>query len=133
MRTKLAFTVSTLFFVGAAFAQATVITPAPSPKPAVRPVIDVRQAHQEQRIAQGVQSGRLTPAEAARLQKGEAHIDSAQARARADGSVSPQERHRLETMTDRESHAIRREKHDRQFDRNHDGQRDHRQGGHNKS
>ena len=132
MRKTLVLTVSTLIFAGTAFAQ-TVESAAPVPKPAVRPVIDARQAHQEQRIEQGLQSGRLTAAEAARLQKGETFIDHAQAQARADGTVTRQERHRLDKMTDRESVAIRRQKHDRQQDRNHDGQPDHRPGGQHKS
>lgn len=133
MLKKLTFTASTLVFVGAAFAQTAVSATTPVAKPAVPPVIDARQAHQEQRIEQGLQSGRLTQAEATRLQKGEAHIDSAQARARADGKVTLQERHRLDKMTDRESVAIRRQKHDRQNDRNHDGQPDRHQGGQHKS
>lgn len=134
MLKTLVFTASALVFAGAAFAQTAVPATVPVVKPAVPPVvIDARQAHQEQRIAQGLQSGRLTAVEAARLQKGGAHIDSAQVRARADGEVTRQERHRLDKMTDRESTAIRRQKHDRQNDRNHDGQRDHREGGHHKS
>lgn len=131
MRKTLVLTVSTLIFAGTAFAQ-TVESAAPVPKPAVRP-IDARQAHQEQRIEQGLQSGRLTAAEAARLQKGETLIDHAQAQARADGTVTRQERHRLDKMTDRESVAIRRQKHDRQNDRNHDGKPDRHQGGQHKS
>lgn len=128
MLKKLSLTATALIFVGATYAQAPAPTPAPLPKPG----IDARQANQEQRISQGVQSGRLTEAEAARLQKGEARIDAAQARAAADGKVTKQEQRHLEKMTNREDHAVYKQKHDRQNDRNHDGQRDHREGGHQK-
>lgn len=126
MRKKLALIATSLVIVGAAWAQSPV--PAPSPKPS----IDARQAQQEQRIQQGLQSGRLTPAEAARLQKGEARIDAAQARAQTDGKLTKREQSHLDNMTQREDHAIYKQKHDRQNDRNHDGQRDHRRGGHQK-
>ena len=125
MLKKLAFAVTTLVCVGAALAQA----PAPLPKPGT----DGRQATQEERINQGLQSGRLTAAEAARLQKGESRIDAAQARVAADGTVTQNEQKHLQKMTSHESQAIYKQKHDRQNDRDHDGKRDHRQGRHNKS
>lgn len=124
MRKTLIVTVSTLLLANATWAQ----TPAPLP----RPGIDARQANQEQRIQQGVQSGRLTTQEAARLEKGEARIDKAQARAAADGTVTSNEQKHLAKMTHQESRAIYRQKHDRQNDRNHDGQRDHHEGGRKK-
>lgn len=106
---------------GAAFAQ----TPAPK-DPTATPRIDQRQANQEKRIEQGVASGQLTPREAARLEKGEQRIENAEERAKADGTVTKQERTRLKHMENKESRAIRHEKHDRQRDMNHDGQRDHK-------
>lgn len=126
MLKKLALTATTLAFAGAAFAQA------PAPAPVAKPSIDARQANQEQRIQQGVQSGTLTSKEAARLEKGESRIDAAQARAAADGKVTKNEKRHLEKMTNREDREIHKQKHDRQNDANHDGKRDHRQGGHNK-
>lgn len=112
--------ISALFAAsGAAFAQ----TPAPK-DPLATPRIDQRQANQEKRIEQGVASGQLTPREAARLEKGEQRIENAEARAKADGQVTQQERTHLKHMENKESRAIRHEKHDRQRDMNHDGQRD---------
>lgn len=125
MLKKLAFAATTLVCAGAVLAQ----TPAPLPKPGT----DGRQATQEERINQGVQSGRLTASEAARLQKGASRIDAAQARAAADGTVTQNEQRHLQKMTRHENQAIYKQKHDRQNDRNHDGKRDHRQGQQNKS
>ncbi len=77
--------------------------------------INQRQKHQQHRIAQGIQSGKLTPREAARLEQQQAHISRYEARSRADGGgVSRAERARLEQMQDRASRNIRRQKHDHQ-------------------
>lgn len=76
--------------------------------------IDQRQDYQQDRIEQGIRSGQITRSEAYRLEQGERAIDRAQARARADGVVTPQERARIERMTDREGRAIYRESHDSQ-------------------
>ena len=122
---KIAFIASALVVAATAFAQT-------APATQTKPSVDARQANQEQRIQQGVDSGRLTTAEAARLQKGETRIDAAQSRVAADGTVTKQEKKHLVKLTQRESQAIYKQKHDRQNDRDHDGQRDHRQGGHNK-
>lgn len=128
MLKQLAFTATSLILAGAALAQ----TPAPTTAPIPKPGIDARQAMQEKRINQGVQSGRLTEAEAAGLQKAESHIDAAQARASADGTVTKNEQRHLQKMTNREDHAIYKQKHDRQNDRDHDGKRDNRPVGHKK-
>lgn len=96
---------------GVAFAQ----TAAPAPKdPLATPRIDAREARQQKRIAQGVASGRLTERETNRLQKGEARIDQVEDRAKADGVVSAKEREHLTRMQNQESHAIFKQKHDRQ-------------------
>ena len=76
--------------------------------------IDRRQDYQQNRIEQGIQSGQITRNEAYRLEQGERAIDRAQARARADGVVTPQERARIDRMTDRESRDIYRQSHDSQ-------------------
>src|SRR5215475_4547595 len=73
--------------------------------------IDRRQDYQQNRIEQGVQSGQITRSEAYRLEQGERAIDRAQSNARADGVVTPQERARIDRMTDRENHEIYRDDH----------------------
>ena len=78
------------------------------------PVIDQRQANQEKRIDQGIASGALTGREAARLEKREAKIEADKVAAKADGKVTPAERHKLMREENRASRAIRHEKHDRQ-------------------
>lgn len=89
------------------------------------PNIDQRQQNQQQRIEQGVQSGALTAREAERLEKGQAHVERLENRAKADGSVTPRERARLEHAENVQSRHIYHEKHDRQHDFNHDGVKDH--------
>ena len=64
--------------------------------PTATPSLDRREARQEQRIQQGVNSGQLTPREAARLEKREGKLQADEARAKADGVVTPQERARLQ-------------------------------------
>jgi hypothetical protein len=76
--------------------------------------IDQRQDYQQNRIEQGIQSGQITRSEAYRLEQGERAIDRAQARARADGVVTQQERNRIDRMTDREGQQIYRQSHDSQ-------------------
>lgn len=88
------------------------------------PGIDQRQARQEQRIEQGVQSGQLTQREAARLEKGQDRVERMEDRAKADGTVTQRERERLQQAENVQSRQIKREKHDRQRDLNHDGRRD---------
>ncbi len=82
--------------------------------PASTPNIDQRQIEQQQRINQGVQSGSLTPAEAARLQRGQEHVQAVETRAKADGVVTPQERRRITEVQNVENRRIARQKHDRQ-------------------
>jgi hypothetical protein len=77
--------------------------------------VNHRQANEQHRIAQGVRSGRLTPYEAARLERQQARIARYEHRSRADGrGLSWQERRRIERMQDRASHNIYRQKHDGQ-------------------
>lgn len=96
--------------------------------------IDQRQDYQQNRIEQGIRSGQISRSEAYRLEQGERAIDRAQARARADGVVTHQERNRIDHMTDRQSQQIHRQGHDRQqaWDRGHDwGRTDGRRDGWN--
>ncbi|HTJ97422.1 MAG TPA: hypothetical protein VL381_08120 [Rhodocyclaceae bacterium] len=89
--------------------------------------IDQRQVNQDRRIEQGEQSGSLTNHEAKRLEKGEAHIDKMEAKAKSDGVVSQKENARIEHAENKESRAIYRQKHDAQHDFNHDGRNDRRE------
>ena len=88
-------------------------TPAPAAQPAT-PRVDTRQAHQDQRIEQGVASGQLTARETRRLEREQQHIARVETRAKADGQVTPQERKRLHHLQDRASRDIHRQKHDAQ-------------------
>jgi len=90
----------------ASFAQSTQATKTPR--------IDQRQANQEKRIQQGVQSGALTPRETARLDRGQNHVQAMENRARADGKVTPHERARILRAENRQSRRIFRQKHDNQ-------------------
>lgn len=89
-------------------------TPAASHDSTATPRIDQRQAHQQQRIANGVASGQLTAHEAARLERREAHIHKTEVAAKADGAVTPAERRHLLRQENRASRAIYRQKHDAQ-------------------
>lgn len=81
------------------------------------PGIDQREANQQRRIDQGVASGQLTQREAARLERGQQHVDNMEARAKADGVVTARERARIQHAQDVESRRIYRQKHDRQVRR----------------
>jgi opacity protein-like surface antigen len=78
------------------------------------PVIDERQANQEQRIDQGIASGQLNEREANRLNKQQEHINKMEDRAKSDGVMTKRERARIGAAQDRASRHIAREKHDRQ-------------------
>lgn len=91
------------------------------------PRADQRQINQEQRIEQGARSGTLTGKEAAKLEKGQAHVDKVENRVQADGQVSTREKVRLEHAQDVQSRRIAREKRDGQHDFDHDGRNDRRE------
>lgn len=76
--------------------------------------LDQRQARQQQHINQGTASGQLTAKEASRLQQREAKLANDEAAAKADGVVTRAERRKLHREANHNSHAIRRQKHDRQ-------------------
>src|SRR5438309_7805579 len=73
-----------------------------------------RNVNQERRIEQGVQSGQLTNREAGRLERGQARVDRAEARAGANGRVSANEQQRIQKAENKQSRPIYREKHDAQ-------------------
>lgn len=89
------------------------------------PSIDHRQQNQQQRIDQGVQSGALTNREANHLEKAQERIQGMEDKAKSDGSVTSQERKRLQQAENVQSRHINRQKNDRQHDSNHDGMKDH--------
>ncbi|HYC64772.1 MAG TPA: hypothetical protein VEC14_08590 [Reyranellaceae bacterium] len=68
--------------------------------------INQRQEWQDRRIDNGVRNGSITTEERARLDRRETRINNFETRARADGNLSGRERHRLNGMLDRQSHAI---------------------------
>ena len=88
-----------LAFSGAVFAQANTVQ---------------RDANQQQRIEQGLQSGSLSTREAAKLEKEETKVEKDQARAMRDGRLSPAEKARLAREQNQVSRDIYREKHDAQ-------------------
>src|SRR5258708_7761130 len=73
-----------------------------------------RNVNQQQRIEQGIQSGQLTNREAAKLERGQARVNRAEARAGADGHVGPNEQRRIQKAENQQSKRIYREKHDAQ-------------------
>lgn len=98
----LAVNAMTMLMTGMAFAEAEA------------PVIDQRQANQEQRIDQGAASGQLNEREANRLNKQQEHVNNMEDRAKSDGIMTKKERARIGAAQDRASRHIAREKHDRQ-------------------
>ena len=98
-------------------AAATVASIAASAQPFARidaSAIDARQARQEQRIQAGVARGDLTRREARALEQGQREIVRTEARARADGHVSPREMRELVAMLDRADAQIRALRHEPQ-------------------
>jgi hypothetical protein len=78
------------------------------------PKIDARQANQEARIQQGVASGALNIKEATRLENGQSRVATAEAKAKADGTVTKKERAELTQMENKQSRHIKHQKHDKQ-------------------
>lgn len=78
------------------------------------PGVNSRQAHQRQRIVQGVKSGELTWRESAKLSRGQRHVNQLERRYKADGTLTPKERVRLQGALDVQSHRIYNQKHDGQ-------------------
>ena len=115
---------SLLIAVLAAFSLPVLAQTAPAKDPAATPGIDKRQANQEARIQQGVQSGQLTQREAARLEKGQERVQKMEDKAKADGVVTKKERARIQHAQNVQSRHIAKQKHDRQHDLNHDGKKD---------
>ena len=73
-----------------------------------------RNANQQARIERGVQSGALTTREAAKLERGQSHVDAATASAGANGHVSAREQARIQSKENNQSKRIHKQKHDAQ-------------------
>ncbi|MEO5689747.1 MAG: hypothetical protein ABIR54_20505 [Burkholderiaceae bacterium] len=73
-----------------------------------------RNINQQTRISNGVKDGSLTNHEAAKLERGQSHVDAREARAGADGHVSAGEQHRIARADNRQSARIHRQRHDAQ-------------------
>ena len=72
-----------------------------------------REENQQDRIAQGVKSGELTPGEAAHLEKGEQKIETDREKALSDGKMTPKEKAKLNREENRESKKIYKKKHNK--------------------
>ena len=72
-----------------------------------------REDNQQDRIAQGAESGQLTAGETARLEHGEQKIEKAREKALSDGKMTKREKAKLNRMENKESRRIRRAKHNR--------------------
>jgi len=70
-----------------------------------------RNVNQDARIHQGVRSGQLTNKETASLERGQAHVDRAEARAGANGHVGAGEQARIQDKENRQSARIHNKKH----------------------
>lgn len=97
---------------------------AQTPAPTATPRIDQRLDNQEKRIEAGEASGRLTDREANHLEARHDKVESDVAAAKADGTVTHDERTQLHKEVNRNSRAIHRQKHDAQHDFNHNGRVD---------
>jgi hypothetical protein len=83
-------------------------------QPPANGYINGRKDNQQNRIGQGIKSGSLTPAEAARLESREARLNREEHRMKADGNLSPAERARINRQQNQISKGIYRQKHDAQ-------------------
>jgi hypothetical protein len=101
---KIVFIAVILFFASALAVNAQRATPR----------VTGRQATQQVRIANGVQSGQLTRNETRRLERQQHCIQAEKRIAKADGTVTPRERRFLRREQNRASRNINRQKNDNQ-------------------
>lgn len=87
---------------GTAMAQ----TPATPTAPAAQSTVQ-RDVNQQQRIENGLQSGKITSREAGLLERDEAKVDKLQAKDMKDGKLSPAERRQLRAAQNKASRDIR--------------------------
>ena len=69
-----------------------------------------RNVNQEKRVEAGLANGSLSQREAARLERGQAHVDGAEAHAAANGHVGAGEQQRVQHAENRQSARIHRAK-----------------------
>ena len=92
----------------------TLLTFAQTPAPGTKtPGITERQQQQQRRIRRGVRSGELTRKETRRLEKGQKEIQQDKKEAKADGTVTAQERQEIHKDQNQASRKIYRAKHNR--------------------
>lgn len=72
-----------------------------------------RNINQQSRIAQGEKSGQLTTRETGSLERGQARVDRATARAAANGHVGANEQARIQARENRQSNRVFDKKHNR--------------------
>jgi len=70
-----------------------------------------RNVNQQQRIANGVNSGALTNHEVGSLERGQAHVDRKEANAAANGHVGAAEQRGIQRSENRQSARVYRKKH----------------------
>jgi hypothetical protein len=70
-----------------------------------------RNVNQQQRIANGINSGALTNHEVGSLERGQAHVDRREANAAANGHVGAAEQRRIQRSENHQSARIYRKKH----------------------
>ena len=73
-----------------------------------------RDANQQERIEQGLQSGQLNTHEAAKLEQGESRIDKVESKDMQDGTLSAKDKAQIQHMQNTESARIYGQKHDAQ-------------------
>jgi len=73
--------------------------------------IDAREANQAARIQQGAATGALTPAETARLDRGQARVQGAEAVAKADGTVTKGEKVAITHAQNHQNRVVKHLKH----------------------
>src|SRR5262249_10204284 len=70
-----------------------------------------RDVNQQQRIDNGVRDGSLTNREAAKLERGQSHVDAREARAGADGRIGAREQRAIQRADKRQSKHIYKKRH----------------------
>lgn len=106
-----------LFSAGMAQAQPLHRQPLKAQKHGANANIRATQKQQQQRIAKGIRSGKLTPREAAQLERQQARVQHQKRIARADGRITAQERMRIKKHQRIASRQIYMKKHNRRYQR----------------
>ena len=74
-----------------------------------------RNANQQQRIEQGLQSGALSTKEAGKLEREQTQVDRMEKNALKDGALTPAESARIQSAQNKTSKSIAAQKHDAQL------------------